>query len=152
MSLEQVKKQFKDKNLNLKILEFDKSTATVELAAKTVGVEPGQIAKTLAFHVKGEDILIVAKGDARVDNKKFKTYFNGKGKMMTPEMLLKVTGHSIGGVCPFGLKTPISIYLDESLKKFEKVYPAAGNSNTAVEITLNELEQITNGVWIDVCK
>ncbi|MDU1321761.1 MAG: YbaK/EbsC family protein [Clostridium botulinum] len=152
MSLESVKKQFTDENLNLKILEFDESTATVELAAKALGVEPGQIAKTLAFHVKGEDMLIVAKGDARIDNKKFKAHFNGKGKMMTPEVVLEVTGHAIGGVCPFGLENPIDIYLDQSLKEFEKVYPAAGNANTAVEVTLDELEGITKGLWIDVCK
>ncbi|MHB9940149.1 prolyl-tRNA editing protein [Clostridium sporogenes] len=152
MSLESVKKQFTDENLNLKILEFDESTATVELAAKALGVEPGQIAKTLAFHVKEENILIVAKGDARIDNKKFKVHFNGKGKMMTPEEVLTVTGHAIGGVCPFGLENPIDIYLDQSLKEFEKVYPAAGNANTAVEVTLDELEGITKGLWIDVCK
>ncbi|APH20346.1 YbaK/EbsC family protein [Clostridium botulinum] len=152
MSLEGVKKQFTDENLNLKILEFDESTATVELAAKALGVEPGQIAKTLAFNVKGENMLIVAKGDARIDNKKFKAYFNGKGKMMAPEVVLEVTGHAIGGVCPFGLENPINIYLDQSLKEFEKVYPAAGNANTAVEVTLDELEGITKGLWIDVCK
>lgn len=97
-------------------------------------------------------MLIVAKGDARIDNKKFKAHFNGKGKMMTPEAVLEVTGHVIGGVCPFGLENPIDIYLDQSLKEFEKVYPAAGNANTAVEVTLDELEGITKGLWIDVCK
>ncbi|PRR77087.1 Cys-tRNA(Pro)/Cys-tRNA(Cys) deacylase YbaK [Clostridium liquoris] len=152
MGIENVKKQINEKNLNLKILEFKESTATVDEAAKAVGVEPGQIAKTLAFKVKDDDILIVVKGDSKIDNRKFKDYFKTKAKMMSGEEVLEITGHPVGGVCPFGLKNPISVYLDNSLKEFESVYPAAGTPNSAVKVTIEDLEKITNGVWVDVCK
>ncbi|KAJ51050.1 Cys-tRNA(Pro) deacylase [Clostridium tetanomorphum] len=152
MTLESVKKQIYEENLNLEVLEFQESTATVEEAAKAVGVELGQIAKTMAFKVKEENILIVAKGDSKIDNRKFKDCFKTKAKMMSSEEVMEITGHIVGGVCPFGLKNSIDVYLDESLKEFYEVYPAAGSCNSAVKITIDELEKITNGVWIDVCK
>lgn len=152
MGIQSVKKQIQEENLNLKILEFSESTATVDEAAKAVGVEPGQIAKTLAFKVKEDDILIVVKGDSKIDNRKFKDYFKAKAKMMSGEEVLEITGHPVGGVCPFGLKNSINVYLDNSLKEFETVYPAAGTPNSAVKVTIEDLEEITNGVWVDVCK
>lgn len=152
MGMENVRKQIKEENLNLDILEFKESTATVDEAAKAVGVEPGQIAKTLAFKVKDDDILIVVKGDSKIDNRKFKDYFKTKAKMMSGEEVLEITGHPVGGVSPFGLKNSINVYLDNSLKEFESVYPAAGTPNSAVKVTIEDLEKITNGVWVDVCK
>ncbi|WP_027626000.1 YbaK/EbsC family protein [Clostridium lundense] len=152
MGIQSVKKQIQEENLNLKILEFEESTATVDEAAKAVGVEPGQIAKTLAFKVKEDDILIVVKGDSKIDNRKFKDYFKAKAKMMSGEEVLEITGHPVGGVCPFGLKNSINVYLDNSLREFETVYPAAGTPNSAVKVTIEDLQEITNGVWVDVCK
>jgi prolyl-tRNA editing enzyme YbaK/EbsC (Cys-tRNA(Pro) deacylase) len=152
MSVESVKQQFKEGNLDLEVIELQESTATVDLAAKAIGVEPGQIAKTMAFGLKEENILIVSKGDAKVDNRKYKDCFSTKAKMLNSEEVLEITGHPVGGVCPFGLKQPLKIYLDVSLKQYEYVYPAAGSPNAAVKVDLNELEEITGGEWIDVCK
>lgn len=152
MSLESVKKQLKDENLGLEVIELDESTATVELAANAIGVEPERIAKTMAFKLKDRDILIVSKGDAKIDNKKFKACFSTKAKMLGFDEVLEVTGHPVGGVCPFGLKNPMDIYLDETLKKFDYVYPAAGAANAAVKVTIDELESITKGTWADLCK
>jgi len=149
--VESVRKYFRDNNLDFKIIEFDESTATVELAARALGVEPALIAKTMAFRLKEKDILILSKGDARVDNRKFKDTFGQKAKMMKPEEVLKITGHPVGGVCPFGLKTDMEIYLDMSLKEFDIVYPAAGSRNSAVEITPGQLAEITGDCWVDVC-
>lgn len=152
MSVESVKKQFEDENLSLKVVVLDKSTATVELAAEAIGVEPERIAKTMAFKLKDRDILIVSKGDAKIDNRKFKDCFSTKAKMLNPDEVLEVTGHAVGGVCPFGLKNPIDTYLDETLKKFDFVYPAAGSPNAAVKVSIEQLEEITKGTWADLCK
>ncbi len=153
MSLESVKKYFDDnKLLDLHILETQESTATVELAAKAHGVEPALIAKTMAFGLKDRKILIVTKGDARIDNRKFKDYFHEKASMLNHEEVLEVTGHPVGGVCPFGLKNPMDIHLDISMKEFEYVYPAAGSTNSAVKITPDRLQEVTGGIWVDVCK
>lgn len=133
MSVESVKQEFIEKNLALEIMELKESTATVELAAKAIGVEPGQIAKTMAFAIKDENILVVSKGDAKVDNKKFKEFFNTKAKMLSLEDVPSITGHPVGGVCPFGLISPMKIYLDNSLKQYDYVYPAAGSANAAVK-------------------
>ena len=153
MSLESVKKYFQDnKLLDLHILETDESTATVELAAKAHGVEPALIAKTMAFGLKDREIIIVTKGDARIDNRKFKDCFHEKASMLNYEEVIEITGHPVGGVCPFGLKNPLDIYLDISMKEFEYVYPAAGSTNSAVKITPDRLHEVTGGTWIDVCK
>ncbi len=152
MSVESVKSYFIEKNLSYEILEFDDSTETVELAARALGVEPALIAKTLAFKLKDRNILVMAKGDARIDNKKFKQQFQIKGKMMSPDEVLDITGHPVGGVCPFGLKTELSVFLDESLRDFDKVYPAAGSRNSCIEIAPDDLCSITNAQWVDVCK
>lgn len=153
MSLESVRKYFEDNKLtDLHILETAESTATVELAAKAHGVAPALIAKTMAFGLKDRQILVVTKGDARIDNRKFKDCFHEKAKMLDYEEVLEVTGHPVGGVCPFGLKNPMDIYLDVSMKEFEYVYPAAGSTNSAVKITPDRLQEVTSGIWIDVCK
>lgn len=152
MSIESVKKHFLDHNLPLEVIEMNTSTATVELAAAALGVEPARIAKTMAFRLKLEDILILAKGDVRVDNQKFKASFGEKVKFVGAEDLETDIGHPVGGVCPFGLIKPIKIYLDESLKVFDYVFPAGGGANTAVKINVDFLEKVTKGMWIDVCK
>lgn len=152
MSLESVKKFFCDNQLDYKIIEMNESTATVELAAEAIGVAPALIAKTMAFRLKDEDILVITKGDARIDNRKYKDFFKTKAKMLGYDDVLEVTGHPVGGVCPFGLKNPLNIYLDVSLKSFEYVYPAAGSKNSAVKITPDQLNEVTNGTWVDVCK
>jgi len=152
MSIESVKKQFAEENLPLKVIEFDVSTATVELAAGALGVEPARIAKTMAIRLKDRDILLLSKGDLKLDNKKFKNEFKQKAKFIGFEEVSEVTGHPIGGVCPFGLEKPIQIYLDESLKDFDYVYPAGGGPNTAVKIDVDYLSEVTNGIWVDVFK
>lgn len=152
MALEDVKRFFQENNLNYEIYELEDSTATVELAAQAHGVEPQLIAKTLAVKLKDREALIVTKGDAKLDNKKFKTTFHLKCKMLSFDEVLEITGHPVGGVCPFGLKNPLDVYLDISLKDFDYVYPAAGGINTSIKITPQELQKITNGVWVDVCK
>lgn len=152
MSLESVKKQFKEQSLDLNIIELNDSTATVELAAKAIGVEPARIAKTMAFKLKDVDILIISKGDAKIDNRKYKDYFRTKAKMLNSQEVLEITGHPVGGVCPFGLKNPMGIYLDCSLKQFDYVYPAAGSPNSAVKINIDKLAEVTNGIWVDICK
>lgn len=152
MGVEQVRKFFIENGLPYEIREFDVSTETVELAARALGVEPPLIAKTLAFKVKERKVLVVAAGDARIDNKKFKEQFLAKGKMLSPEEVLEATGHPVGGVCPFGLTQEIEIYLDTGLKAFEKVYPAAGSKNSCVEMTPEDLCRITGAQWVDVCR
>lgn len=152
MSIESVKKQFKEEGLPLEVIEMDTSTATVELAAAALGVEPARIAKTMAFRLKERDILLLAKGDVKVDNRKFKDCFGEKPRFISLEDLEEATGHPAGGVCPFGLIKPLDIYLDESLKVFDYVFPAGGGANTAVKITVNYLAKVTKGTWIDVCK
>jgi prolyl-tRNA editing enzyme YbaK/EbsC (Cys-tRNA(Pro) deacylase) len=152
MSLQSVKAFFQQLELNLPIIELEVSTATVALAAEAHGVEPGQIAKTLAFRLNNDRVLlVVAKGDARIDHKKFKDAF-GKGKMLGLEEVVELTGHPVGGVCPFGLAQALPVYLDVSLQIYEEVIPAAGSVNSAVRISPQLMLQITQGQWVDVCQ
>lgn len=153
MSIERVREYFREKNMEHKIREFDVSSATVELAAQAVGCAPQRIAKTLSFMVDGKAVLIVTAGDAKVDNQKYKAQFAVKAKMLTPQEAETLTGHAVGGVCPFAVNAGVQVYLDESLKRFETVFPAAGSSSSAVELTLPELESLSGyQAWIDVCK
>jgi prolyl-tRNA editing enzyme YbaK/EbsC (Cys-tRNA(Pro) deacylase) len=151
MSLQSVREFFESRNLDIPIIELEVSTATVALAAAAHGVEPGRIAKTLSFRLNdGRVILVVASGDARIEHKKFKEAF-GKGKMLGADEVVELTGHPIGGVCPFGLAHPLPIYLDKSLQKFDELVPAAGSTNSAVRISLAQLASVTDGQWVDVC-
>lgn len=154
MSIEEVRSYFQQFGREQDILEFQVSSATVELAAKAVGVEPARIAKTLSFAREDGCILIVAAGDARIDNRKFKDTFGMKAKMLTPEQVLELTGHAVGGVCPFGVEDPrVETVLDISLKRFDTVYPACGSSNSAIQLTCQELFQYAKASrWVDVCK
>jgi Cys-tRNA(Pro) deacylase len=152
MSIESVKKHFFAAGLDLEVIEFAESSATVDLAAKVLGVEPGRIAKTLAFRLNERDILIIVKGDARIDNGKYKERFGEKARMMSFTEVTEITGHPVGGVCPFGLKNRLDIYLDRSLKEFDYVYPAGGSPSSAVKITVARLAKITQGEWVDLCK
>ena len=136
-----------------RVQEFEVSSATVELAAQAVGCEPAHIAKTLSFMVEGGPVLIVAAGDAKVDNHKYQEYFHTKAKMLSPEEVAELVGHAVGGVCPFGVKEGAKVYLDESLKRFDIVYPACGSSNSAVKLSIPDLEKCSGyEAWIDVCK
>lgn len=153
MAVEKVREYLKEYHMEDRILEFDVSSATVELAAQAVGCEPERIAKTMSFLVHEEVILIVTAGDVKIDNKKYKQHFHAKAKMIPFEEVEEYTGHAPGGVCPFAVREGVRAYLDESLKRFETVYPAAGSANSAVRLTPQELEQcIENVMWIDVCK
>ncbi|MGM9551406.1 MAG: YbaK/EbsC family protein [Clostridia bacterium] len=153
MSIEKVRAYFKEFNMDDKISEFEVSSATVELAAKALGCEPCRIAKTLSFQMDEGCILIVCAGDVKIDNPKFKAQFNTKAKMLPYDTVAELTGHAVGGVCPFCVNEGVKIYLDESLKRFETVYPAAGSSNSAICLTIPELEEHSNyTAWIDVCK
>ena len=153
MSIERARAHLRKWNMDGRIRELEFSSATVELAAKALNVEGARIAKTLSFMVDGAPILIVAAGDIRVDNRKFKDAFHTKAKMLTPDQAAELIGHAVGGVCPFGVNEGVKIYLDESLKRFETVFPAAGSGNSAIELTIPELEQ-TSGYtsWVDVAK
>ena len=153
MSIEKVKAYFASVGLAERIQEFEVSSATVALAAEALHCEPARIAKTLSF-VSGEGaILIVAAGDAKVDNPKFKAQFGMKAKMLTPEDAVRLIGHAVGGVCPFAVNEGVPVYLDESLKRFEVVYPAAGSSNSGIGLTIPELEEHSRcTAWVDVCK
>lgn len=152
MSVESVRNYFIERNLKDPVFNLEDSGATVELAAKTLGVEPKLIAKTLAFRLKDKDILIVVRGDARIDNKKYKQLFKLKAKMLDHSQVEEITGHPVGGVCPFGLRNPLDIYLDVSLKEFEYVYPAAGSKTTALKISPNDMQNLTGAAWVDVCQ
>lgn len=154
MSIESVKAHFRQWNREQDVMEFATSSATVEQAAETIGVIPARIAKTLSFRGEGDGaMLIVAAGDAKVDNKKFRSSFGFKARMLTPDEVLEHTGHVIGGVCPFGLKTEMDVFLDVSLKRFETVFPACGSVNSAIELTLDELLRYSSAKeWVDVCK
>ena len=153
MSIEKGRAYFRALGMEDRVLEFDVSSATVELAAKAVGVEGARIAKTLSFKRDDSCILILAAGDARIDNRKFKDYFHMKAKMPTPEEVLEIVGHPVGGVCPFGINEGIDVYLDESMKRFETVFPAVGSGNSAIELNLEELFRYSKAkAWIDVCK
>lgn len=151
MSLQSVREFFLARDLHLPIVELEVSTATVALAAEAHGVEPGRIAKTLAFRVRdGRVILLVASGVARIDNRKFREAF-GKGKMLPAEEVVEATGHPVGGVCPFGLAQALPVYVDESLRDFDEVLPAAGSVNSVVRMAPDMLVTITQGQWVDVC-
>lgn len=154
MAIERVREYFKQWDMEDKILEFEGSSATVELAAAAVGVEGKRIAKTLSFKIEDKAILIVAAGDAKVDNKKYKATFHTKAKMLSPEEVEAMIGHGIGGVCPFGINEGVDVYLDESLKRFETVFPACGSSNSAIEMTIPDMEKYAQNFigWVDVCK
>lgn len=154
MSIEKGKAYLSAFGLADRIREFDVSSATVELAAKALGVEGCRIAKTLSFKLGDSAILILAAGDARIDNKKFKETFNTKAKMLSPDEVETLIGHAIGGVCPFGINDGIKTYLDASLKRFDTVFPAVGSSNSAVELSIDELEKYSQNFsgWVDVCK
>jgi prolyl-tRNA editing enzyme YbaK/EbsC (Cys-tRNA(Pro) deacylase) len=151
MSLESVRQFFADQGVDVPILITTEATATVATAATAHGVSPGQIAKTLAFHLAdGRDILVVAAGDVRVDHGKFKRTF-GKGKMLAADEVVRLTGHPVGGVCPFGLATPMPVHLDQSLRAHTEMWPAAGSIDSAVRIRVDLMAQLTQGVWVDVC-
>jgi len=153
MSIDRVRAFFRPLGREQDILEFDVSSATVELAAQAVGVIPARIAKTLSFLVDEQCILIVTAGDAKIDNGKFKGYFHTKAKMLAPEQVSAFTGHAVGGVCPFANPEGVKTYLDISLKRFDTVFPAAGSSNSAIELTCSELEEFSHcAQWLDVCK
>lgn len=153
MSYDKVKQYFDQIGLEQRVKNLERSSATVELAAQAIGCEPKQIAKTMSFLLDEKAILIVTAGDARVDNKKYKAFFHQKAKMIPGEQVEDYIGHAPGGVCPFAIKPDVVVYLDESLKRFEIVYPAAGSGHSAVELSINELEKYSGSIgWIDVCK
>lgn len=153
MAIERVKEYFKTFGMEDRIQEFEVSSATVALAAEALHCDGCRIAKTLSFHLGEKVILIVAAGDAKIDNSKYKGFFGAKAKMLSFEEAEPLIGHAVGGVCPFAVNEGIDIYLDESLKRFETVFPACGSSNSAIELTLEELEKHSHyKAWIDVCK
>lgn len=149
MAVEYVREFLREHGSDLEILTFE-DTSTVTKAAESLGVTPGEIAKSLLFKVKEEYVMILMAGDKRLDNRKFKDLFGAKAKMPEAEEVVEVTGHPVGGVCPFGLKQGIGIYLDNSLKAYNYVFPAAGEPNTAVKVTVEGLQELTKGQWIDV--
>lgn len=153
MAIEKVREFFRAKGMEDKIQEFEVSSATVQLAAQALNCQPCRIAKTLSFMIEEKPILIVAAGDAKIDNPKYKAQFSTKAKMLSPEEAENLVGHAVGGVCPFGINHGVTVYLDESLKRFETVFPACGSSNSAIELTIPELEEHSNFLqWIDVTK
>ena len=152
MAIEKVREYLKTKGFDHKIQEFEVSSATVELAAEALHTEGKRIAKTLSFDVNGTPVLIVCAGDAKVNNSKFKSVFQTKAKMFGYGEVEQKIGHAVGGVCPFAVNDGVEVYLDESLKRFETVFPACGSSNSAIELTIAELEELSNfKSWIDVC-
>jgi prolyl-tRNA editing enzyme YbaK/EbsC (Cys-tRNA(Pro) deacylase) len=152
MSLESVRAFFAEKAPDIAVIESPVSSATVQLAAEAYGVEPGRIAKTLSLRIGERVVLLVAAGMARMDNKKVKALFGGKPKMLGLEEVAEITGHEVGGVCPFGLKTPLPVYCDLSLKAFDEVVPAAGSTHSAVRIAPQRLAELVNAEWVDVCQ
>jgi Uncharacterized conserved protein len=152
MSVEDVREYFIGKGLEDPVFELEESLATVDEAAKVIGVEPASIAKTLTFKLKEKDIIIVTRGDAKIDNKKYKEFFKEKARMLEHDEVEEVTGHPVGGVCPFGLKNDLNVYIDNSIKDFKYVYPAAGSRFTALKITPDEMANLTGAAWVDVCK
>ncbi len=153
MAIDKVREYLKKWGRDKDILEFETSSATVELAANALGVEPSRIAKTLSFRTEEGAILVIAAGDAKIDNSKFKSEFSMKARMLTPEEVILYTGHAIGGVCPFGLAQNLPVYSDVSMKRFDTVFPACGSSNSAIELTCMELEEYSGSErWVDVCK
>ena len=153
MAIEKVKAYFREYGMEEKIREFDVSSATVELAAKALHCEPERIAKTLSFMVGNEAILIVTAGDAKIDNPKYKAKFGKKAKMLSLDEVETMVGHAVGGVCPFAVNEGVKVYLDVSLKRFDTVFPACGSSNSAIELTIAELEEYSGYIeWVDICK
>ena len=153
MSVENVRRYLAAYGADRRVLEFDVSSATVALAAEALGCEPCRIAKSLALMTPDGPILVVAAGDAKIDNPRFKAQFNTKAKMLSPEETVSLIGHAVGGVCPFAVNEGVRVYLDESLRRFETVYPACGSSNSAIELNLDELERFSGCLsWVDVCK
>jgi prolyl-tRNA editing enzyme YbaK/EbsC (Cys-tRNA(Pro) deacylase) len=152
MSLDSVKEWLSANAPDLRLIQVEQTTATVDTAAKALGVEPGRIAKTLAVRAGEQLFLLVARGDARLDNRKCKDEFGARPRMLGPEETFEVTGHLVGGVCPFGLKQPLPIYLDVSLQAFDLVYPAGGSLNTSVEIPVDRLFELVGERWIDLCR
>ena len=153
MSIEKVREYFKNFGIENRLLEFDVSSATVELAAQALGCEGCRIAKTISFMVDGGAVLIVCAGDAKIDNAKYKAYFGTKAKMLSYEEASELIGHAVGGICPFATNEGVKIYLDESLKRFETVFPACGSSNSAIELTIPQLEELSGFIkWVDICK
>lgn len=153
MSLEKAKEYLQKYGLEKRIMEFDVSSATVEEASKAINCKQEEIAKTLSFIVDNTPILIVVSGDSKIDNSKFKTEFHTKAKMIPFDSVEELIGHAVGGVCPFGINKNVEVYLDNSLKRFNIIYPACGSSNSAVRLTLEELEKTSDyKKWIDVCK
>lgn len=153
MSIEKARNYLKQCGIEDKVQEFEVSSATVELAAQALNCAPERIAKTLSFLIEEKAILIVAAGDAKIDNKKYKETFHTKAKMIPADQVESLIGHAVGGVCPFGINEGVTVYLDESLKRFETVYPACGSSNSAIELTIPELERYSGyESWVDVCK
>lgn len=153
MSIEKAKEYLKQFGADERVLEFNVSSATVELAAQAIGCAPARIAKTLSFHIEDGVILIVTAGDAKVDNPRYKARFGCKAKMLAFEEVEPAIGHAVGGVCPFGVNEGVTVFLDESLHRFETVFPACGSSNSAIELTIAELERFSGyKAWVDVCK
>lgn len=153
MAIDRVRAHLRALGMEDRVLEFEASSATVDLAAQAVGCEPARIAKTLSFHVGERVALVVAAGDARIDNQKFKAAFHAKAKMLSPEQAIKLVGHAVGGVCPFATKPGVRVFLDESLRRFDAVYPAAGSASSAVELSCEELARASGFEgWVDVCK
>ncbi len=152
MIVEKVEKYLKEKGFEGKIMTAEESTATVDLAAAVLGVSPSRIAKTISFKLKDDScVVIVSQGKGRIDNKKFKSVFNNKPKMLKQEEVLEFTGHPVGGVCPFAMKEGVKICLDVNLKEFETVFPAAGSAHSMIEVSPDELLRLTDGEWVDVC-
>ena len=153
MSIERVRAYFKTFGIEDRIREFEVSSATVELAAAAVGVEGARIAKSLSFKIEDKPVIIVVAGDAKIDNSKFKQTFGHKAKMLSPDDVETMTGHAIGGVCPFGVPAQTAVYLDQSLQRFDTVFPACGSSNSAIELDCDTLFQYAQAkAWVDVCK
>ena len=153
MSIEKVKQYFKNFGMEEQVLELKDSSATVELAAEALGSKPERIAKTMSFMVANEPILVVTAGDVKIDNAKYKAFFGVKAKMLTVQEVDEYIGHSVGGVCPFAVNQGVKTYLDDSLKRFETVFPACGSANSAIELTIAQLEKYSNYLsWVDVCK
>lgn len=153
MAIEKVREYFKQFDMEDRVLEFEVSSATVELAAIALGCAPERIAKSITMNVNGKCVMIITAGDVKIDNAKYKAEFSCKAKMLSADEALEMTGHAVGGICPFAINDGCSVYLDESLKRFDFVYPACGSSNSAIKLTIEELEKYSGYIkWIDVCK
>ena len=152
MALEIAKQYLEERGFGDRVMVFDVSSATVELAAQAVGTEPARICKSLTFLVEEKPVMILCAGDAKINNSKYKAFFHTKAKMLSFDQVHELIGHDVGGVCPFGIKEGVTVYLEESLKRFDIVYPACGSGNSAVKLTIPELEELSGyTAWIDVC-